>query len=142
MLHKQADADLSIAEDNFCLQYVLTCNNGSEAARRAFADKDYNDSYIRAKACVLLAKPSIQERIEWYKKIEIAKLGISEFGYLNKTVELQGKALAEGDIRTALYAQTLIAKALFPAGPSGAIKSLSSSPEGAIKIEFTTPEVE
>jgi hypothetical protein len=129
--------DLSIEEDNFCLQYVLTSNNGSEAARRAFAEQHYNDSYIRAKACVLLAKPSIQERIEWHKKIEIAKLGLSEYSYLAKTLDLQAIALKEGDIRSALYAQTIIGKALFPSGQPGAIKSLTSSPEGAIKIEFT-----
>jgi hypothetical protein len=132
-------AEVTLNEDKFCYEYVITCENGAESVRRAWPDEHYNDNYIRVKAHDLLTRQNIKDRIEWHEKILRAQLGFSVHGHLSKIVELRDKAIADKDVRTAMYCQSELGKVLL--GNSGkGVKSVTTNQDGTVKIEFTQPE--
>jgi hypothetical protein len=137
------ERDLTAEEDSFCQLYISNCENGTKAVDLAWRKPDggpaYSYHYCRVKSVDLLAKPSIQTRLIHYKNEFKAKLGISDYGFLKKTIELRDKAEGVGDYKTALYAQVIIARVLYTLDTKSIKTDLSK--DGTIKIEFSNGDI-
>lgn len=129
------EKELSAQEDAFCKEYVLACDNASAAVRKVY---NIDNDYVRVKATRLIARDSIQKRINEYRQELKAELGISDYGIAKGIIDVKDRALKEGDLNVAVKCYAVLGKAIN--GSGNGVKSIASNPDGTVKIEFSIPD--